>query len=193
MSLNNSSINIQCFHYRQPQPAPSLSCSSSSLRGPEESCPNSTLRSVSREDMGIFFLFQWGGQKRLHVWFIKVNRMTTRTSKSWKLDRAALWGPQRVAWAKTFVFLFSKFIKDFWFEGFYIMQLFRVQNSQEEDKRCEHVNTWTETVSNRRPWQKVQKVPVLHGQESVCPQQVEDFAAWNRLSLVKTETLSQTW
>lgn len=49
----------------------------------------------------------------------QVNRMTTRTSESWKLDRAALWGPQRVAWAKAFIFLFSKFIKDFWFEGFY--------------------------------------------------------------------------
>lgn len=70
MSLSNSSINIQCFHYRQERRARSLRRSSGVLRGREKSCTNSTLRIISREKSVNFFHFHWGWQKMLHVWFM---------------------------------------------------------------------------------------------------------------------------
>lgn len=51
VSLNNSSINIQCFHYHQPRRAPTRV-----LRGRRQSCSNSTLRTVPAGKSAFFHL-----------------------------------------------------------------------------------------------------------------------------------------
>lgn len=59
MSLNNNSINIQCFHYCQQRRTRSLRCSVGVLRGREKSCSNTTLQIISWEKSlhVIFFHF----------------------------------------------------------------------------------------------------------------------------------------
>lgn len=74
MSLNNSGINIQCFHYRRRRRARRLGAASG-----EESAQTTRYGSFQGKKEGReFFLLRFHWRTTLHVWFMNVNRMRSK-------------------------------------------------------------------------------------------------------------------